>query len=280
MHINYYQGMTKNNLGRAGLLILVLLMAMALLAPWVAADSAREPTLNILQGPSWHHPLGTNDLGQDILSRLMHGTRTSLVTAAGTGLLTILLGVTLGAGAALMGGRGERAIMRITDIFLVLPAMLVIIVVAAYLRPGTATTILILSVFSWAGTARIMRAHTLSLKNRVHILAAQTFGAGKRYIFCKHIIPDLVPLLVASFIQQGRRAVFMEASLAFLGLSDPTAISWGVMLRQAWEFSGLGVWNWLLAPGFALSLTIVAFSFVGYALEETMNPEIGEHHHA
>jgi len=275
MHINYLQGIKKNVLGLSGLCLLVALSLVALLAPLLTLHSPDAPSTFILAAPSAEHWLGTNDIGQDIFSRLIYGARTSLIVAIFTGLLTTMLSTLIGGSAALIGGSYQRFVLRTIDVFLTLPHIIVIMLVASFVRPGTGMLIIVLAVFSWPGSARIIRSQVLSLKQRPHIWAARTFGAGKSYLLIKHIIPDLLPIMVSVFVQHSRRAVFMEAGLAFLGITDPTIVSWGTMLNKALEFSYLGLWNWLLPPGIALSLTVIAFAFVGYTLEQIMNPRLG-----
>lgn len=280
MHINYFDCVKKNNIGKIGLIILVIICVIALLAPVFISDSPSESSVNTLQKPNEDHWLGTNDIGQDIMIRVIYGARTSLLIAFLVGLLSTFISAFMGATAALIGGLYERTVMRIIDIFLTLPVIMVIVLIAAYIRPGIIMLTLLLSLFSWQGGARIIRAQTLSLKNKAHINAASTFGAGILYLLKKHIIPDLGPIMTAGFVQHARRAVFMEAGLAFLGIADPTMVSWGIMLNRALEFSYLNVWNWLLPPGIALALTVLSFTFLGYALEEILNPRLRVKKHA
>ncbi len=276
MHIDYVGSIKKNYLGRIGVIILLFMVFIAFVAPLLPIQSPIQPSVETLQGPSAKHWLGTNEIGQDIFSRIIFGARTSLSIALLVGTFTTIISAVLGGTSALFGGLYERVVMRIADIFLTLPNIIVIILIAAYIRPGIWLFAIIISVLSWQGGARVIRAQTHSLKNRAHIHAARTFGASNFYILFKHIIPDLAPILIVEFIQSARRAVFMEAGLAFLGILDPTIISWGVMLNRALEFSYLGVWNWLLPPGIALAMTIVAFTFVGYVMEEILNPNLQE----
>ena len=165
--------------------------------------------------------------------------------------------------------------MRIVDAMISLPTIIVMILVAAYLRPSLPLLILLLSVFSWPGGARIIRSQVLALKERMHINAARTFGAGKKHIIFTHIIPDLSPIISALMMQDARRAVFMEAGLAFLGVSDPMVISWGKMMNQALAFTYLDVWQWWLVPtGLALSATLVAISFLSFSMEIAIDPRM------
>ncbi len=274
MHINYVRGFKENRLGRLGIIFLALILSIAFLAPVLTAYSPRQVSENILQPPSQKHWLGTNDLGQDIWSRVIFGARTSFITALSVGILTVTLAVFIGCSAALLRGIYERFVLRLIDIFLIIPNILLLLLTAAYLRPGPVTMVIVLSIFNWPGCARIIRAQTLTLQEKSHIKAAKTFGAGTFYILVKHIIPDLGPILASSFIAHARRAVFMEAGLAFLGISDPLLISWGTIINRALQYSYLNNWYWLLPPALGLSLTVMAFSFLGYTLEEILNPRL------
>jgi peptide/nickel transport system permease protein len=217
-------------------------------------------------------------MGQDIWARLLYGARTSLLVAVAVALISSSLSVLVGASAALIGGLYERFCMRIIDAMISLPTIIVMILVAAYLRPSLSLLILLISLFSWPGGARIVRSQVLYLRQRMHIIAAQTFGAGKKHIIYTHILPDLSPIIFALMMQDARRAVFMEAGMAFLGVSDPTVISWGKMMNQALVFTYLDVWQWWLVPtGLALSATLVGISFLSLSLETAIDPRLREH---
>ncbi len=276
MHINYLASIRKNSMGMWGFLLLAIIIFIAIIAPLLPIHSPIEPSVQTLQGPSKEYWLGTNEIGQDILSRVIYGARTSIAIAFLVGFFTTFLSALIGATSALYGGLYERVAMRAADIFLTLPNIIVIILVASYIRPGIWGLAILLSLIGWQGGARVIRAQTLSLKNRAHIYAATAFGADNYYILFKHMVPDLTPILIVQFVQFARRAVFMEAGLAFLGILDPTLISWGIMLNRALSFSYLNIWNWLLPPGIALSMTILALTFAGYALEEILNPKLQE----
>ncbi|HZK18658.1 MAG TPA: ABC transporter permease [Clostridia bacterium] len=275
MHINYPKEIQTNTYGRISLAILLLLLLTAVFANFISPYGPFEYSEGALSPPSLAHLLGTNDVGQDIFSRLIFGARNSLLVAFLVGLFSTLLGLLAGSVAALAGGSVDMVIMRIVDAFLAIPAIVIIILVSAYVQPSVVTLIVILSLLTWQGSARILRAQTLSLKQRLDILSARTFGAGTFYILRKRIVPDLTPVMLACFIANARRAVFLEAGLAFLGITDPSAISWGAIIHHALNFTHLPVWKWWLLPvGFALSLTIIAFTFLGHALEEAMNPRL------
>ena len=275
MHIDLKKEIKESGPGKAGLIILLLMIVMALLAPILAPYDPYQQSTASLLSPSWQHWLGMNHVGQDIWSQLVYGARTSLMVGFGVGIFSTLLGTIFGVSAALVGGIYEKVVMRIIDAFIVIPMVIIVILISAYIRPSIATLILLLSFLSWQGGARVMRAQTLSLKERANVAAARSFGANHFYIAWRHIIPDLGPILLVDFIHGVRRAIFMEAGLAFLGISDPTVISWGMMMRDALSFSYLNVWQWWLVPaGVALSLTIIGLTFISHAAEPVIEPRL------
>ncbi len=275
MHIDLKKEIQESEPGKAGLIIMLLMIAAAILAPLIALHDPYQQSTASLLPPSLHHWLGTNHVGQDIWSQLVYGARTSLLVGFGVGILSTLLATVFGVSAALVGGLYEKVIMRIVDAFIVIPMVIVVILVSAYIRPGIIILILLLSLLSWQGGARIMRAQALSLKERGSVTATRSFGANHLYIAWRHIVPDLGPILLVDFIHGVRRAVFMEAGLAFLGITDPTVISWGMMMRDALSFSYLNVWQWwLIPPGLALSLTIIGLTLVGHAAEPIIEPRL------
>jgi len=275
MHIDPLGEISHDPLARIGLIMLSAVTLMAIFAPLLSEYSPHDYTGKIFSPPGMDHLLGTDSMGQDIWARLLWGARTSLLVALAVALLSSALSVLVGASAALIGGLYERFCMRVADAMISLPTIIVMILVAAYLRPSLPLLIVLISAFSWPGGARIVRSLVLSLKERMHINAAQTFGAGKGHIVCTHIIPELSPIIFALMMQDARRAVFMEAGLAFLGVSDPAVISWGKMMHQALAFTYLDVWQWWLVPtGLALSATLVAISFLSFSLETAMDPRM------
>jgi peptide/nickel transport system permease protein len=275
MHIDPLGEISHDPLAKLGLFMLAIITLMAIFAPLLSSYSPHDYTGKIFSPPDRDHPLGTDSMGQDIWVRLLYGARTSLVIAAAVALLSCSLSVFIGASAALIGGIYERICMRIVDVMISLPTIIVMILVAAYLQPSLPLLILLISAFSWPGGARIIRSQVLSLKGRMHINAARTFGAGKRHIIATHIIPDLSLIITALMMQDARRAVFIAAGLAFLGVSDPMEISWGKMMNQALPFTYLDVWQWWLVPtGLALSATLVAISFLSFSLETAVDPRL------
>jgi peptide/nickel transport system permease protein len=275
MHIDLKKEIKQSNIGKVGIAILLLVIFVAILAPVLSRYDPDQQSAASLLSPSFSHWLGTNQVGQDIWSQLLYGARTSLLVGFGVGALSLTMSILFGVSAALIGGIYDKIIMRIVDAFIVIPMVVVVILVAAYVRPNLPVLILLLSVLSWQGGARVIRAQALSLRESGHVNASRTFGASRFYIAWRHIVPDLGPILLAEFIYGVRRAVFMEAGLAFLGIGDPMLVSWGTMMRDAMSFSYLDVWQWWLVPaGVALSLTIIGLTFISHAVESVLDPRL------
>ncbi len=275
MHISLKREIKRSHFGQAGLALLALVVIAAAIAPLLTAYDPDQQTAASLLAPSADHWLGTNHVGQDIWSQLLYGARTSLAVGFGVGILGLILSIIFGVSSALIGGIYDQIIMRIVDALIVIPMIIMVILVAAYIRPDLFILILLLAALSWQGGARVIRAQALSLKESGHIGAARAMGAGRFYVARRHIVPDLGPILLVEFIYGVRRAVFIQAGLAFLGIGDPMLVSWGTMMRDAMSFSYLNVWQWWLIPaGVALSLTIIGLTFVSHAAESVLDPRL------
>lgn len=268
----YNISILRSTTGIVGLVLLSVIFLIAVFAPILSPFDPWDYSSTPLQQPSFVHPLGTNDIGQDILSELLYGTRTSLVFGFSVASVSLFISIVVGVYAAIYGGIIEQILMRIVDVFIAIPPILVMILVAAYLQPNFLQMILIFSILSWQYGARVIYSQTLSLKHRHYIYAAKNFGAGTSYIVIRHLVPDLYPILLAGFIMRARIAVFMEAGLAFIGIFDPTMKSLGLMMHYAMGFVYMGTWlNWLVPPGVVLALAVLGFSLMGHTLEETID---------
>jgi len=275
MHIQIKKELKKSRAFKAGVALLSTVLLAALFAPWLAFYDPMQQTMTSLLNPSWIHLLGTNHVGQDIWSQLLYGARTSLIIGFAVGIISTVLATFFGVSTALIGGAYDKIVMRIVDALIIIPAVIVAILFAAYFKPNVLLLILLLSSLTWQGGARVVRAQVLSLKNSGHIVAAGAFGASRVYLAMHHIVPELGPIILVDFIHGVRRAVFMEAGLAFLGISDPMVISWGIMMRESMNFSFLNVWQWWLVPtGIALSITIVGLTLIGYTFEPILDPRL------
>lgn len=261
---------------RIGAGLVALFVLMALFAPWIAPYEPRAPAGPALAPPSSAHWFGTTDIGQDVLSQIVWGARTSLVVVAGAAGLTLVLAVLVGVGAALIGGAVDLIAMRVVDVFLAVPTFPVAILVAALTGASRVTLVLVLGLLMWPAIARLVRSQALSVRQRGFVGAARGYGGGLGYVVRRHLVPAVAPVLVSGLVAVAGNAVLLEASLAFLGLADPISTSWGLMMNQALATQGLyftDAWLWWVLPtGFAIALTVLGFTFVGVGLEPVLNP--------
>lgn len=262
-----------------GLSMLAIVVAVGVLASWIAPYQPRAITGKAFESPSGAHLLGTNDAGADILSRLIWGSRTTLVVAVSATALVLAIGLALGLTAGLRGRFLDTAIMRIVDLFLGLPFLPLLIFVAALAGPSLKTSILMIGLFLWPQTARIVRSQALTLRTRGFVDCARGFGGGPLYVIRRHLVPALGPVIAANMVFVAGLAVAIEAGLSFLGLGDPAAVSWGAELQRAVTSQQIQIgslWLWWLAPfGLALTFAIFGFSLIGVALEPRFNPRWG-----
>ncbi|MDT8902149.1 ABC transporter permease [Anaeroselena agilis] len=260
--------------------LLALFALVAVFAPLLAPFSPLAYSGAPLEPPSLRHLLGTDGTGQDILSQLIYGGRVSLLVGLCAALGGIMLGAGLGMAAGVYGGLTDRFVMRFVDIFLTIPHLPLMVLLAAHFRPQLSTTIAVLIFFSLPVEARLVRSQVLSLRQREFLDAARLAGATKFYLLRRYILPELVPLLLAQVVIRTSWAILAESGLAFLGLGDPTAKSWGIMLKQALDYQAIyftPAWQWwLLPPGLCITALIMALTTTGYALEEKFNPTLSE----
>jgi peptide/nickel transport system permease protein len=274
MHISLRNNLKEDKSAQIGLIIIVILFLFAAFAPFFTSDpDAFSNTL--FSKPDAGHYLGTNDLGQDIFSRLLYGLRTSMLVSIGVGIIATSISVVVGVCSGFIGGTFDMIMMRIVDAFLVLPPIIILILVSAFIKPTLLSLILLISLLNWQEGARIIRGQTLALKEKRHIYSARTFGAKKVYILARHIIPDLGNIIIVSFIHNARSAVFIEAGMAFIGISSITTISLGSIMHNAFKFYYLPVWLWWLLPaGIFLSLILLSFTFIGNLMEKVIDPRL------
>jgi peptide/nickel transport system permease protein len=263
------------SIGASILLIFLILGFFGyLLAPYDSEKTTGEP----LASPSSKHWLGTNDLGQDILSQVILGTRYSLTIALVAGLLSTGLGVLVGMIAGYSRGYLGAFLNQSLNIIITVPDLLLSILIATFLGPSLPSIIIALSITSWPMEAKIIRAQTLVVKKRQHIEAARLFGASAAHILRKHIFVELLPLIGVGLVMQSSRSILTESTLAFLGLGDVSSPSWGMIIRDALDykaiyFSPAWVW-WLIPPGLCIALFVLALNYSGAHLEKVANREL------
>lgn len=221
------------------------------------------------------HILGTDQLGHDLFSGIIIGTRITLVIGLLATLISASIGTSIGLLAGYYGGRIDSLLMRFTDIFFVIPSFVLMIIVAAVVGPSVTTMLLVIGIFSWATTARVVRGQVLSIKERAYIERVRAVGGGNFYIMTRHILPAVLPLIIVQTVLLIMNSIFFEISLDFVGLGDPSIVSWGSLLFLAYNQGvSLGM-DWLvLAPGVALIILLVGVSFLGFGLDEITNPRL------
>ena len=263
----------------AGLAILVGVTVLALTAPLyihASALSVVDATGPSLGPPSAHYPLGTDQPGRSVLTLLIWGTRPSLVIGVIATLVTVAIGSVFGLVAGHYGGAVARVLMALTDWFIALPSLPLAIALAAVLGQGDTSITVAIAVTSWPGTARLIRAQTLAVEARPFIERAHALGASSRQVLVRHVLPNVTPLILVSTSLTVASAILSETTLAFLGLGDPTEVSWGAMLNQAYQQGAItrGAWWYLLPPGIAILIVVLGFTLTGRAIERILNPRM------
>jgi peptide/nickel transport system permease protein len=215
-----------------------------------------------------------------VLSGLMYGARTSLLVGFGAALVATVLGGALGLVSGYFGGLTDSLLSRVVDYFMVLPTLPLMIVVAALWNVSLVSIILIIGLVSWTSTARILRAQSASLRRRVFVMRARSLGASHWTILRRHVLPHVTPLVVANLVLVLGIAIFFESALAFLGLGDPNAISWGNQIANAFAAAAVseGAWWAIVPPGLCIAAVIICCTLVGRAVEEALNPRIAVAH--
>ena len=272
----FVEALRQSRMLLAGVVLVSAFTVIGALAPWVAPYSPSAISGDTFERPSWAHLLGTNDAGADIFSRLVWGTRTTLVVAVCATALILAVGMALGLTAGLRGGLADTVVMRIADVFLALPVIPLLIFIAALAGPSLTLSILMIGLFTWPQTARIVRSQTLSLRQRGFVDIARGLGGGPLYVMRRHLVPALGPVIGANLVFVAGVAVTTEAAMSFLGLGDPSAVSWGAELNRALQNDQItlgSLWLWWMVPfGLALTVAILGFTLIGVALEPRFNP--------
>jgi peptide/nickel transport system permease protein len=273
----------QNLLGRIGLGLLVMFALMAicsfippLIDPMYQPMTGVDPEITKSTGPSLRHWLGTDFMGRDLLSQLLAGTRVAFLVGVSAAFMSIVLGTAIGMVAGYMGRFADTFLMRLADMIMVMPTMLVVLMLAALFGQLTIWTIvLIIALFRWPGVSRVIRAQTLSLKHRPFIEAARVAGASHTRIIFRHIMPNVLPLSFLYMTFRVTSAIIIEAALAFLGFGDPSTVSWGMMLQWVWKTGHMfNAPYWLLPPGICISLITLAFYMLGRAMDEVLDPRL------
>jgi peptide/nickel transport system permease protein len=275
----FWRTYRASKMGMAGLFVLVLFIGVAVFAPVLASRDGLDVTkvtAPALAPPSWEHPLGTDDLGRSVLTLVIWGSRISLLVGLLAALVSMVVGSALGIIAGYRGGVVDMALMRFTDWFLVIPWLALAIVLAAVLGQSLFIIIMVIGLTSWPWTARLVRSQTLSIRERPYIERARGLGTSGMKLVLKHVLPNVMPVILAQTILSIALAILSESTLSFIGLGDPLRPSWGAVLSNANEAGAptLGAYWWIGAPGVCIVMVVLAFTMCGTALEEILNPRL------
>jgi peptide/nickel transport system permease protein len=279
--IGFWRVYRQSRMGMVGLVMLGLFVIVALAAPLLVGEEdigVNNPPGVAFQSPSLEFPLGTDDFGRSIMDLVIYGSRISLVVGFAATVMTMVVGAAVGIAGGYFGGRVDSILNAFTNWFLVIPWIPLAIVLAAILGRSLFNTILVIGVTSWAGTARLVRADTLSVKERPYVERARALGASNWHLVSRHILPNVMPVIFANTVLTVALSILAETTLALLGLGDPRSISWGIIIFDAFDSGALsaGLWWWLIPPGVCICLVTLAFTMCGYALDEVLNPRIRE----
>jgi peptide/nickel transport system permease protein len=255
---------------------LLLVILGALLAPVLAPYDQHQQVGPVFGHPSASHPLGLDDGGIDVVTLLMWAARTSLLVGFAATFVSMVIGGTIGLAAGYFSGRTDTILMRITDYFIVIPDVPLMIVVAAIWGPSLFHIIIVIGILLWTSTARVLRAQVKSVRERVYVKRARSLGASHARIVFRHVLPQVAPLLIATTVLTIAVAIFDETALAFLGLGDPSRISLGKMIENAFQRAAIstGAWWAIVPPGALVAVIILSCSLLGGAIEDALNPRL------
>lgn len=271
----------SSKMGMIGAGILVFFMLMAVFADFLVAEERLRATTapgTPLEPPSNEFWLGTDELGRSVLDLVIQGSQISLMVGLLATGISMILGSVMGITAGYFGRWVDVVLMRFTDWFLVIPFLPLAIVLAALLGSSLWVIALVIGITTWAGTARVVRAQVLTVKQRPYVERARSLGAGHGHMIGRHILPNVFPLIFANTTLVVAVAILTETTLSFLGLGDPLNVSWGTMLQFAFEEGAisLGAWWYLVPPGLCIVLVVLGFTMLGHALDEILDPRLRE----
>jgi len=269
----------RSRMGMIGVAILVVAVAVALLAPVLTDRRDTQEAFAsgpVLAPPSVEYPLGTDVFGRSVLTLTIWGARVSLLVGFAATAIAASIGTSVGVTGGYVGGRTDGLLNAVSNWFLVIPWIPLAIALASILGPTLLNVILVIGITSWASTARLVRAQTLSVKQSPFVERSRALGGSEWHLATRHVLPNLVPVILANTVLAIALAILSETTLALLGLGDPSSISWGTMIYEAFIAGAIsgGQWWWLLPPGLAIVSVVLAFTMCGYALEEILNPRL------
>jgi peptide/nickel transport system permease protein len=256
---------------RVGLVLTTLTVVVAALAPWLQPGDPFATVAEPFLSPSWEHPMGTDDLGRDLLHAVVHGARTSMVVVAWVVLLSSAIGIAVGSVAGYRGGLLDDVLMRVTEMFQSIPRFFLAILAVSLFGAGLDNLILVLALTSWTWLARVVRAEALSVKELEFVEAARAMGATDLRILFRHVLPSVLPSIMVVISLTAARVILLEASVAFLGLGDPQAMSWGYLANNAQRFLRIAWWMSLF-PGVAIVVSVLGLNLLSDAVTDAHQP--------
>jgi peptide/nickel transport system permease protein len=264
--------------GLFGVAVLGLFVFLAVFGSAIAPHDPDASSLDVLGPPSSTHWLGTTEQGSDVFSQLLVGARVSIVVGCSAALISAVLGAAVGLIGGVYGGWVDKIFAAVENWFLVIPQLPLMIVLARLLEPSLGVLVFVIGITSWAGTGRIVRSQVLTLKERAFVERARALGATDRHIIRRHILPNALPLIFANTVLIVAVAILAEAGLSFLGLGDPTRISWGSMLENGFDAAApsAGAWWYIVPPGLCITVLVFAIGLLGYVFEQHINPRLQE----
>jgi peptide/nickel transport system permease protein len=281
--VNFIRQYLRYPMGVVGAFMLLVVVVAALFARWIAPYDPKivvkvQPE-DIMAAPTSVHILGTDDIGKDVFSELVYGARISLLVGFSSSLMSMVFGTTAGMIAGYYGGKVGNWLMRIVDFLMVVPSLPLMMVIIAVWGRGLGKIILVIVLFGWTYTARLARSQVLSIRERPYILRAKAIGVSNFRIILRHIFPLILPIIIAQAVLDISNSILAESTLAFLGLGDPTLISWGTMLNFAFQRAvSRRAWAYVLSPGFAIIWVSVSLVLIGNTIDRIVNPRLRSHH--
>ena len=272
----FLQILRESRQAKVGLFVILFFVVIALVAPWIEPYSVHEQTGAVFCRPSGAHLLGCDDGGIDMLSLLIQGGRISLVVGFAATFVAMVIGGGIGILAGYYGGWVDVVLMRITDYFLVIPDLPLAIIVAAVWGANLTHLIFVIALLLWTTTARIIRAQVKSVRERVYVKRSRSLGAGNARIILRHVLPQIGPLLIANTVLTVAIAIFDETALSFLGLGDPSAVTWGKIIEFAFLRTAIsaGAWWAIIPAGLCVAFVIMGCYWLGQAIEDALNPRL------
>jgi peptide/nickel transport system permease protein len=266
----------RSKRGRMSVIVLSVFIFVAIFGALLAPYDPNASSTDVLAKPSSDHWLGTTEVGSDVFSQLLVGARVSIVVGFAAALISAVLGASVGLIGGYFGGTTDKVFDAFENWFLVIPQLPLMVVLARLLNPSLFVLVMVIGLTSWAGTGRIVRSQVLTLKERAFVERARALGAADSHIIRRHIFPNVAPLIFANTVLIVAVAILAEASLSFLGLGDPSHISWGTMLENGFDSGSpsAGAWWYVVPPGLCITLLVFVVGLIGYVYEQHVNPRL------